>query len=427
MAGTRIGIRAPAALVLLAAAVALGLAAADRGSAALPPTAGDGDGRLTAKKIDSFDSPVFVTRAPGKANRKLLFVVEQEGIVRVMRRNRTLRRPFLDIRKQVLAGGERGLLSIAFDPRYRKNRRFYVYFTNGDGDIRVSQYRRKRRSKTRATPRQRNVIEIPHRLAANHNGGTVAFGPDDMMYIATGDGGGGCDPRGNAQSSESLLGKLLRIKPRARRGYKIPADNPFVGRGPRDEIYAKGLRNPFRFSFAGNSILIGDVGQSNWEEINYETLASARGANFGWDAFEGAQRTSADVCGDVSPTPSAAVHDGPIHQYDHGGGRCSITGGIVARDPQVPSLVGRYLFADFCEGELHSLIPDLGGAVDEGGAGLDLGLPSSINSGRRGRIYVTDLAGSLLRIKEAGGGPASSRGSERQPLAGDDPGGFKPQ
>ncbi len=205
------------------------------------------------------------------------------------------RQPFLDIREQVATEAEGGLLSIAFDPEYRKNRRFYAYFSDPQGDIRVSAYRRSKQSKLRAEPTGRDVLEIRHRDSAIHYGGTVSFGPGGYLYLATGDGGPACDRKERARDPRSLLGKLLPIDPRPRGGYEIPADNPFVaaGDGTRGEIYAVGLRNPFRFSIDQRSetIAIGDVGQEDYEEINLLSLRGAAGANFGWDAFEASAPT----------------------------------------------------------------------------------------------------------------------------------------
>ena len=411
-----VGARAKAAAG--AAVAALTLIAADGRAAAVPPV-GDGNGGVVVKTVGEFSSPVFVTRAPGRANRKLLFVVEQDGLVRVVKGGRTLRRPFLDLRDQVLAGGERGLLSIAFDPGYAKNRRLYAYFTDSDGDIRVSQYRRTKDTKRRAKNRPRPVIEIPHRDAGNHNGGTVAFGPDGHMYLGTGDGGGGCDSFGNAQDGGSLLGKLLRIDPRRKGGYTIPAGNPFTGSGIRDEIYALGLRNPFRFSFdrRGGTIAIGDVGQGSWEEVDFGAVRAAAGANFGWNTFEGTHDAG---CG-ADGAPILRGHTPPIHEYPHSGAEhtgCSITGGVVVRDRDLPTLYGRYVFADFCTGDLRSLVAGPGGASDEGSVGVRIPNPTSFASGRRGRLYATSQAGGLYRIEAAPERP-------RRPLAGDGRGGFK--
>jgi hypothetical protein len=366
---------------------------------------GDGIRGASLKRIGSFDRAVHVTRAPGKKNRKLMFVTEQGGLVRVLRGNKTLRRPFLDVRGKISEGFEQGLLSIAFDPDYVKNRRFYAYLTDGQGDIRINQYRRRRSSKTRASSKARKVIEIPHRDASNHNGGTVAFGPDGMMYLGTGDGGASCDVDESAQDPRSLLGKLLRIDPKRNRGYRIPATNPFVGSGPRDEIYATGLRNPYRFSFdrPTNAIVIGDVGQNDWEEVDYETLQGARGANFGWDAYEGTRLTGSGCSTTAPPPPN---HSPPIHEYGHRGGGhtgCSITGGVVVRDEKLESLYGRYLYADYCAGELRSLVPDLSGAKNERALGLRVSTPTSFAHGRAKRIYITSQSEGLYRLKPATG------------------------
>lgn len=403
-----------ARLAAVAAGAAAALLLASAPPAAAAPPIGDGEGGVRAKLIERFSSPVYAAAAPGRRNRKLLFVVEQQGVVRVLRRNRKLRKPFIDISDRVLSGGERGLLSIAFHPRYVKNRRFYLYYTDSQGDIRVSQFRRRKGKKTRAKRREREIIDIPHRDAPNHNGGTVAFGPDRRMYIGTGDGGGGCDPPGNAQNPRSLLGKLLRIKPRARGGYRVPRKNPFVGAGPRDEIYSLGLRNPFRFSFdrRTDTIAIGDVGQGEWEEIDYETLAGAAGANFGWNVFEGTEPAG---CGVDPGAPIRGAHTEPIHQYRHSGGGhtgCSVTGGLVVRDRRLASLYGRYLFADFCTGDLRSLIPEAAGARDEGGVGVELPSPTSFVEGRRKRVYATSLDGGIYRIKP-------DRPASREKRAGD--------
>ena len=422
--GKRCGVGAVASAGLAVALALIGFGAAPGSAeqsgaaernAAKPPT-GDGSGGIRLRRVGGFVNPLYVTTAPGRANRKLLFVVEQEGDVRVVRGGRTLNKPFLELGDQVLAGGERGLLSIAFDPGYAKNRRLYAYFTDPEGDIRVSQYRRSRDSNVRAKSRPRPVIEIPHGDAGNHNGGTVAFGPDGHMYLATGDGGGGCDSFDNAQDQQSLLGKLLRIDPKRGRGYTIPAGNPFSGSAARDEIYANGLRNPFRFSFdaASDAIVIGDVGQGSWEEIDYESLAGARGANFGWNTYEGDHDAN---CGSDRRTPSPGDHSGPIHEYPHDGSGhsgCAVTGGVVVRDRQLRSLYGRYVYADYCAGDLRSLIPDPGGARDDKSSGIGLANPTSFLSGRRGRLYATSQRGELFRVAAAAQRPSRGERPRRK-------------
>lgn len=355
---------------------------------------------VALKRIGSFESPTYVTAAPGFP--KLLFVVEQSGQVEVMSEDRKFRRPFLDIRSLVgYDGAERGLLSIAFPPDYPRSRRFYVYYTGNDGNIRIDEFRR--RSATRsARGSRRTVIEIPHSVNANHNGGQLQFF-DDLLYFATGDGGSGGDPPNNAQNRDSLLGKLLRIDPRPSGGqpYSIPLDNPFVGRAGRDEIYSYGLRNPFRFSFDTVSakrtrIAIADVGQNRFEELDYTTVGAAAGANFGWDAFEG----FAPYTEDSGDTPDPGGTTKPIMVYGRGrdGGSCTIIGGYVVRDPRLPSLRGRYVYTDYCAGRLRSLVPHLHGASGERPLGLSVSAPTSFGEDGRGRIYVSSQEGPVYRL-----------------------------
>ena len=353
---------------------------------------------VALKRIGRFDAPVYVTGAPGYP--KLLFVVEQGGEVRMIRNGHTLRKPFLDISGMVASGGERGLLSIAFPPDYAQSRRFYVYYTDHQGDIRIDEF--KRRSATQAARGSRRaVIEIPHPVNSNHNGGQLQFF-GGLLYFGTGDGGSGGDPPNNAQNRESLLGKLLRIDPRPSHGrpYSIPADNPFAGGPGRDEIYSYGLRNPFRFSFdtvsaAQPRIAIGDVGQNRFEELDYTTLAAARGANFGWDALEGFAPYKEENSGTADPGGTVK----PIFAYPHSrGGSCSIIGGYVVGDRRLPSLYGRYVYADLCEGELRSLAPQPGRASDDHKLGLSVSTPSSFGEDTLGRIYVCSLDGPVYRL-----------------------------
>lgn len=358
-------------------------------------------GGVALKRIGSFDEPVYVTGAPGFP--RLLFVVEQQGRVVVLRGGRRLRRPFLDIRGLVGYGGERGLLSIAFPPDYRRSGRLYVYYTDNRGDIRVDELRRLGASRA-ARGSRRTVIEIPHRANSNHNGGQLQF-LGEHLFLGTGDGGSGGDPPNNAQDRGSLLGKLLRIDPRPSGGrpYSIPAGNPFVGpAGGRGEIYSYGLRNPFRFSFDRVSapgrprIAIADVGQDRFEELDYTTLAAAAGANFGWDAFEG----FAPYTGPNSGTPDPGGTTKPILAYGRrrDGGSCTIIGGYVVGDPRLPALRGRYLYADLCAGQLRSLVPHLRRAGDDRRLGLRVSTPSSFGEDTRRRVYVVSLEGPLYRL-----------------------------
>lgn len=359
----------------------------------------DGRGGVSLRKVGEFDQPVYVTGAPGFP--KLLFVVEQPGRIEILKGGRR-RGTFLDLAPQVGYGGERGLLSVAFPPDYRESGRLYVYYTDNAGNIRVDEF--KRRSATRAARgSQRRVIEIPHPVNSNHNGGQLQFF-DGLLYFATGDGGSGGDPPNNAQSKDVLLGKLLRIDPRPAGGrpYSIPASNPFVGDPGRDEIYSYGLRNPFRFSFDTVTakqprIAIGDVGQSRFEELDYTTLAGAGGANFGWDAFEG----FAPYRDENSGTPDPGGTTKPIFAYPHSrGGSCSIIGGYVVRDRSLHSLYKRYVYADLCEGQLRSLIPHRRRASGDRRLGLSVPSPSSFGEDDRGHVYVSSLEGPVFRLAQ---------------------------
>ena len=357
------------------------------------PTAADGV-RLVG--IGTFDAPVYVTAPPGDTRR--VFVVEQGGTVRVITGGKRRSRPFLDIRGKVIAGGEQGMLSIAFAPDYAKTRRFYVNYTDRSGTQSVVEYRRSKASRDRADTGSARLVLRYDDEEANHNGGLVTFGPDKMLYIGTGDGGGANDQhgeRGNAQTLGSLLGKLLRIDPRRTGGrpYRVPPSNPFVGRsGARGEIYSYGLRNPWRFSFDRRTgdLTIGDVGQNAVEEIDFAETGTARGANYGWRPFEGSRRNFQE------PAPDAVA---PVIEHPNPP-NCSITGGYVVRDAGVPALLGRYVYGDFCEGRLRSA------KLSAGSAQGDAAIPglakveqlSSFGEDARGRVYVVSLNGPVYRL-----------------------------
>ncbi len=343
-------------------------------------------------RIGTFDAPVFVTAPRG--DRRVQFVVEQGGRIMVVRNGRKLPSPFLDISGQVTSEGEQGLLSMAFAPDYASSGRFYVYFTDNGGDQRVVEYRRG--SADRADPDSARLVLEMADSEPNHNGGLLLFGPGGHLYIGTGDGGGAGDrhgSRGNAQSLGSLLGKILRIDPRPSggRAYSIPRSNPFVGRsGARGEIYAYGLRNPWRFSFDRRTgdLSIGDVGQGEVEEI--DSVRSGRGKNFGWRPFEGRRR--------YTPGESASGHVRPVMQRFHDDGYCSITGGVVVRDRGVPGLYGRYVFGDFCVGRIESAKLGPGRATRQRRTRLRVPMLSSFGEDARGRVYATSLDGPVFRI-----------------------------
>ena len=346
-------------------------------------------------RVGTFSSPLYVTAPPG--DRRRVFVVEQGGRIMVVRDGRTLRRPFLDIRSQVTAGGEQGLLSLAFAPDYARSGRFYVYFTDRAQRERIVEYRRA--TADRADPGSARVVLVMADPEPNHNGGLLVFGPDRLLYVGTGDGGGADDqhgPRGNGQDLGSLLGKILRIDPRSSGGrpYTSPRSNPFAGRaGARREIYAYGLRNPWRFSFDRRTgdLAIADVGQNAVEEVDFVRRGRGRGANFGWRPFEGRRRNFAE------PAPGAIF---PVITHTHAAGFCSITGGYVVRDRGVPALFGRYVYGDLCEGRVRAarlrpgrrtrgrIVPRLR-KVDS---------LSSFGEDARGRVYAVSLAGPVYRI-----------------------------
>jgi glucose/arabinose dehydrogenase len=377
-----------AALALFAAPAAAG----DPGAQAAKKKRG---GKVKLKRIGRFHQPVYVATAPGVEG---IFVVEQGGRIKLVQGK--ARHTFLNIAGMVRAGGEQGLLSVAFPPDFATSRLFYVYFTNNAGDQEIAEFRAGPDGRSAEPGSLREVLVVPHPTHTNHNGGQLQFGPDGLLYIGTGDGGGGGDGPDNAQSNNTILGKILRIDPRAQGGqpYATPSTNPFAGGAGRDEIYSLGLRNPFRFSFDLVSspgeprIVIGDVGQDRFEEIDYETLAAANGANFGWNDFEG----FAPFAGAHPPAPSR--HDRPIKVYRLTRAACALIGGYVVRDPSLRPILGRYVYGDFCVGKLRSLIPALGGARKDRSLGVRVEMLSSFGEGAGGALYATSLRGPVYRI-----------------------------
>lgn len=349
--------------------------------------------KLRLVKIGTFDSPVYLTAAP--ADNKRVFVVEQAGRVMVVRKGRKLSRPFLDIRSKVQSGGEQGLLGLAFPPGHQTSGLFYVYFTGKDSKQHLVEF--KRSSADRADPGSARTVFVHNDPEPNHNGGQLQFGPDGLLYIGTGDGGGGGDrhgSRGNAQNLGSPLGKILRIDPRAGSGFRIPADNPFAGRsGALGEIYSYGLRNPWRFSFDRKTgdLVIGDVGQDAVEEIDFVAKGKGRGANFGWRPYEGTRHPY--------PSESAPAKIDPVIQHSHSSGWCSITGGYVVRDRKLGSLQGRYVYGDYCKGRIYGAKLKPGGASGN----ADLKLPtvpnlSSFGQDTAGHVYVMSTDGPVYRF-----------------------------
>lgn len=340
-------------------------------------------------RVGHFSSPIYVSAPPGDTHR--VFVVERAGRIMVVRNGRRVKRPFLDIRGRVSEGGERGLLSMAFAPDYARSGRFYVYYTDNGGDIRVAQYRRSRNPDRALAGSARNVIRIEHSQFPNHNGGQLQFGPDGLLYIGVGDGGSEGDPNNTGQNLGTLLGKILRIAPQPRGGYGIPAGNPFGGNGQRREIYAYGLRNPWRFSFdrRTGALAIGDVGQDRFEEIDYEPRGAARGRNFGWSHFEGNSRFKG------GPTPDYAP---PVLVRSHSAGFCAIVGGYVVRNRSLAGLNGRYVYGDLCNSRLYSVRLRSGRASGNRALPVRVGNLVSFGEDAAGHVYAVSLAGPVYRL-----------------------------
>lgn len=336
--------------------------------------------------------PLYLTHAGDGSGR--LFVVEQGGRIRVLAHELLQPAPFLDLSDRVLAGGERGLLGLAFHPDFARNGRLFVSYTRQpDGATVVAEYRRD--SKIDQVGRQERVLMALAQPFANHNGGMIAFGPDGALYIGRGDGGGRGDPDHRAQNPDDLLGKILRLDVDGGEPYAIPVDNPYVSGGGRPEIYAIGFRNPWRFSFDRKSgvLWVGDVGQHAWEEVD----AVVRGGNYGWRLMEGRHcflpKTDCDGSGLQLP----------VLEYGHEAGRCSITGGYVYRGQIQAALKDVYVYGDYCTGEIM-------GARVEGGAysGVAEGAQVLFRSGLRissfgedqeGELYVVDHGGGIYRVE----------------------------
>ena len=345
-------------------------------------------------RLGNFNEPTYVAAPRGDRRR---FVVEREGTIRIVQGGRVLARPFLDISDRVTSGGESGLLSMAFARDYASSRRFYVYYTDQQGFLQIDQFRAGADAPNRAEESsRRSVIRIAHHRS-NHKGGQVQVGADGMLYAGFGDGGGGGDPDENAQNLSRILGKMIRIDPRPGGGYSIPADNPFRGRsGARPEIYAYGLRNPYRFSFdrRRGHLAIGDVGQDAFEEIDFVPGRDGGrpprgGYNFGWDVFEGRGRYEGG---------SAPGHVPPVLQHSQDSGFCSIIGGYVIRDRSLGrGWTGRYVYGDYCDGTLRVAQMRRPNASSRGTRLRVEGLVSFGEDGR-GRVYAVSLNGPVYRI-----------------------------
>jgi glucose/arabinose dehydrogenase len=377
------------AAVLVIAACNSDATGPDDGGNPLPPG-------LTLK-LDPFiptglSSPVFMTQPLDDGR---IFVVEQGGRIRVIRDGVLQTTPFLNISTRVLSGGERGLLSVAFHPNYATNHFFYIYFTTQtNGDIRIERFTTTSNPEVADPATSKLIITAPHSTNNNHNGGLLAFGLDGMLYAGLGDGGGAGDPLQNGQNFNSLLGSLLRLDVDNGDPYAIPSNNPYVGQANRrGEIWAKGLRNPWRYAFDQPTglLYIADVGQVAREEVDV-VAANRAGVNYGWNVMEGAICYNATTC-------TQTGFELPILDYGHTAGACSITGGYVYRGSAVPGIRGHYFYSDYCAGFLKSFRYSNGVAVDQKDWALTTSAVTSFGTDFAGELYV--LSGnSILKIAQ---------------------------
>lgn len=350
------------------------------------PSLPNPDDYTWAPVASGFTQPLLLADAADGSGR--LFIVGQRGTIWVMENNQVLAQPFLDIRDRVGSqANEQGLLGLAFAPDYEDSGQFYLNYTNLSGNTTISRFHVSADANV-ADAGSEEILLTVSQPYGNHNGGHIEFGPDGYLYIGLGDGGSAGDPAGNGQSLNTLLGKLLRIDVSGG-DYSVPGDNPFG-----NEIWLYGLRNPWRFTFdrATGDIYIADVGQGNWEEVNFLPGGIVGGANFGWDYYEG------DHSYESTP-PDGANFIFPIAEYDHGGGRCSVTGGVVYRGESLPAWQGVYLYGDYCSGEIFGLV--------QGGDGewqnellFSTGfLITSFGQDEAGEVYVLDRNGGVYQLR----------------------------
>ena len=347
--------------------------------------------------VSGLRNPLDLQSVPG--DRERLYVVEQGGRVRVVRSGQLQAAPFLDVSDRISSGGERGLLGLAFHPQFATNRRLFVNYTNRQGQTHVAEFRAT--SADAADVGSERVLLVVPQPFANHNGGALAFDRGGRLFVALGDGGSGGDPLNSGQSLDTLLGKVLRLDVDAGSPYAIPSDNPFrATAGALPEIWAYGLRNPFRVSVdrATGDLYIGDVGQNRVEEIDVSLASRGGGENYGWNVLEGSQ------CYDPPSGCSRAGLTMPVYEYSHGEG-CSVTGGVVYRGCRMPDLAGTYFFGDFCTGLVRSFRLANGQATevrDWTGGLRGVNSPSSFGLDADGEIYVVDYDGEVYRLEPAG-------------------------
>jgi glucose/arabinose dehydrogenase len=394
---------ASALVVSLPSAGLVSARTADPADGTATPAAAPAPGsiRLT-RVVGGLDKPVFVTSARDGSGR--LFIVEKSGRIRILDGGTLRSTPFLNLSASVSKGSEQGLLGLAFHPRFSTNRRFFVNYTNTSGDTVIREYRASATDPNRvASGSGRTIIKI-NQPYSNHNGGMIAFGPDGYLYIGMGDGGSGGDPGNRAQNKDSLLGKMLRINVNgstSTRNYLIPSSNPYVGKPGRNEIWQRGLRNPWRWSFdrSTGNLWIGDVGQRRYEEVDRAIKTSTgagRGVNWGWRVMEGRH------CYLPSSGCNKTGKKLPLVEYSHASnGRCAVTGGYVYRGSAVAALRGWYVYGDYCSGEIFAVAAGASSPASPVRL-LDTDLlVSSFGESAGGELYVVDLAGTLYRVDPA--------------------------
>jgi glucose/arabinose dehydrogenase len=358
------------------------------------PNLPQGTGARLVEIVSGLNFPVYLAAPPADLGR--LFIVENGGLIRIMKDGALLPTPFLDISGQVSTGFEQGLLGLAFDPGYAATGRFFVHYTDLAGDTRLSLFHVSSNPDV-ADPASEQVVLSADQPYSNHNGGQLTFGPDGYLYLGLGDGGSSGDPEGRGQNLSDLLGSILRLDVSAGAAYTIPADNPFVGLpGTSPQVWSYGLRNPWRFSFdpATGDLYIADVGQNRFEEIDVAPSAAGagRGINYGWSIMEGAHCLTADSCDQSGLTL-------PTLEYGHNEG-CSVIGGHVYRGAVIPALQGQYFFGDFCQGWVRSFRYAAGAATEltewttlRPGGGI-----TSFGQDAAGELYVLTTGGGVFKI-----------------------------
>ncbi len=389
----RPGVLAPSCVLALAA-LAAWTGCGDEASTPSGPSDGVSDVSLAVEEVATgLSRPLHLTSPSGDPR---LFVVEQGGVVRVIGGDGTLQgEPYLDLTGRVESGGEQGLLSLVFHPDFTDNGRFFVNFTDTSGDTRVEEFDVDPVANALSQTQGDLVIGVDQ-PASNHNGGLLKFGSDGMLWIGLGDGGGGGDPGGNGQDPTTLLGSMLRIDVDAGSPYEVPSDNPFVGDSGRDEVFAYGLRNPWRFAFdrSRGLLYVADVGQSDWEEVSV-IPADSGGVNFGWNIMEGAHCFREDSC-DTSGLLLPAVE----YSADEG---CAVIGGEVYRGDAIPALRGHYFYADFCSFRLRSFTYRDGEARQKTAWDVgDPGRPLGFGRDSAGEVYLLVEDGTVYRFVEEG-------------------------